>query len=198
LGLLGYAAIVSRRAFKRLYEYGSPILVFALLLTHGCGFHLRGIATLPPTVTDIFIEHQQAPQIAASLSQAFAERQLPLVKDKTLAQVIVRVSKEQYQRRILSVGASGKVQEYELDYSVNLQILDTKGQPLTSSQTLSLTRQLRYNSAQVLAMTSEEQSLKSDMLADAARQIIRRLQFVKPGQPNNRPPSQQGVQPPAQ
>ena len=167
----------------RKWRYGSPILlVFVLVIVHGCGFHLRGVASLPPSVSGIFVEQQQAPLIAESLSHAFIEQQLPLVEDKALAQVFIRVFQERYQRRVLSVDASGKVQQYELDYTVNLQILDSKGQALATPQTLSLTRDQRYDSSQVLAMASEEQSLKKEILEDAARQIIRRLQFINPSQ----------------
>jgi len=169
---------LKRSVFER--WRGCAGLLVLLLAVQGCGFHLRGVAELPPSVTGIFIEQQNAPLITETLSRAFTEQELPLVEDKTKAQVIVRVSQERYQRRILSVNAEGKVQEYELDYAVNLQILDDQGQPLVSAQTLSLMRDLRYDSAQVLAMTSEEQSLKNEMLTDAAQQIIRRLQFIKP------------------
>lgn len=174
---------MKRGVFNWLYGSGLSLIVLLFLPgMQGCGFHLRGVAALPPSLTGIFIEQQQAPLITESLKRAFTEQKMPQIEDKSAAQVIVRVSQERYERRILSVNASGKVQEYKLDYAVNVQITDAKGQPLASPQTLSLERELRYDSAQVLAMTSEEQSLKSEMLADAARQIIRRLQFVKPAQ----------------
>lgn len=172
----------------------SLILLCILAMIQGCGFHLRGMTSLPPSVTGIYIEQHQAPLISESLSRAFTEQKLPLVDDKSKAQLFVRVSNERYERRILSVDNSGKVQEYELVYAVNLQILDTQGRPLASPQALSLTRDLRYDSAQVLAMTSEEQSLKSDLLADAAQQIIRRLQFIKPARENGRVPLNKDVE----
>jgi LPS-assembly lipoprotein len=114
-----------------------------------------------------------------ALERAFTEQQLSPVEDKTQAQLIILVSNEQYQRRVLSVAASGNVQEYQLNYSVNLKLLDAKGDALSEPQTLRVSRELRYDSTEVVAKAGEEQQLKSEMVADAARQIIRRLQFVE-------------------
>jgi LPS-assembly lipoprotein len=125
------------------------------------------------------VEQQQAPLIAEALNTAFTEQHLSPVEEKSQAQIIVNVFQERYQRRVLSVGASGNVQEYELNYVVNLKILDSKSEPLADPQLLTVTRELRYDSAEVVAKAGEEQQLKTEMIADVARQIMRRLQFIQ-------------------
>lgn len=154
-------------------------LLIVLVITAGCGFHLRGSVELPKSLSAVYVEQQQAPLIAEALNRAFTEQQLSPVEDKAQSQVVLDVSQEQYQRQVLSVGASGNVQEYQLNYSVKLRILDAKGQELADPQTLRITRELRYDSAEVVAKADEEQQLKTEMLADAARQIMRRLQFIE-------------------
>lgn len=173
------------------------VLILALLLS-GCGFHLRGRATLPPGLSAVFVEQQRAPLISEALHRVFTEQSLPLVADKAQAQVVITVSNEQYTRRVLSVGASGKVQEYELHYAVDFAFLDANGTSLTPRKTLSIRRELRYDSNQVLAKAGEEQQLKTEMAADAAQQVIRRLQFIEPVQkPEQKPqgPKPQGPKP---
>ena len=154
--------------------------IAGLLWMVGCGFHLRGTADLPPSLSAVYIEQQQAPLIAEALKRAFVDRQLPPVAEKPQAQLVVDLRNERYNRRVLSVGTAGKVQEFELNYDVDLALLNAKGAALADKQTLSLRRELRYDSNEVLAKSSEEEQLKKEMLEDAARQIIRRLQFVKP------------------
>ena len=161
------------------------LALLVMLMATGCGFHLRGTTALPPSLSAVYVEQQQAPLIADALSHAFTERQLVPVEEKKLAQVVINVSEERYQRRVLSVGAAGNVQEFELNYVVRLAIVDAKGEPLADPQTLTATRELRYDSAEVVAKAGEEEQLKSEMIADTARQIIRRLQFIEPQQ-NNR------------
>ena len=156
------------------------LLVNQLGLMAGCGFHLRGSVALPPSLSSVYVEQQQAPLMAEALARAFTEQQLSPVEEKTQAQVVLKVSGEHYQRRVLSVGASGNVQEYELHYTVKLAILNANAEPLADPQTLDLRRELRYDSSEVVAKVGEEQQLKTEMIADGARQIIRRLQFVKP------------------
>lgn len=155
------------------------IVLGLLLLMTGCGFHLRGSVALPPSLSAVYVEQQQAPLMEEALERAFTEQQLSPVQDKSQAQLIILVSNEQYQRRVLSVAASGNVQEYQLNYSVNLKLMDAKGEMLSEPQTLRVSRELRYDSTEVVAKAGEEQQLKSEMVADAARQIIRRLQFVE-------------------
>jgi LPS-assembly lipoprotein len=150
-----------------------------LLLPVACGFHLRGAADLPPFLSAVYIEEQQAPLIAEALKQAFVVRQLQPVEDKSQAQVVVDLRNELYNRKVLSVGTAGKVQEFELNYDVDLALLSPKGAALADAQKLSIRRELRYDSNEVLAKSSEEELLKKEMVEDAARQIIRRLQFIK-------------------
>jgi len=154
------------------------VLIQALWIS-GCGFHLRGSTPLPPSLSAIYVQHQDAPMMESALIRAFTEQQIKPVQDKSEAQVIFLVSQERYQRRVLSVDATGGVQEYELIYAVNSSILNAKGEPLADPQTLTLRRELRYESAEVVAKAGEEQQLRSEMIADAARQIIRQLQFVE-------------------
>jgi LPS-assembly lipoprotein len=167
------------RVFRWLRSLLPSLMLGSLLFMNGCGFHLRGSVELPPALSAVYVEQQQAPLIAEALARAFTEQQLSPVEDKAQAQLIIRVSQESYQRQVLSVGATGNVQEYQLNYTVKLDILDAKGEALAEPQTLPVSRELRYDSAEVVAKAGEEQQLKSEMLADAARQIIRRLQFVE-------------------
>lgn len=154
--------------------------IFSLLLAlGGCGFHLRGSVELPPSLSDIYVEQEQAPLIVEALNRAFTEQHLSMVEKKDQAQVVLNVSQERYRRDVLSVGASGEVQEFQLSYAVDLRILDSSDQVLADPQTLIITRELRYDSEEVVAKAGEEQQLKTEMLADAARQILRRLQFIE-------------------
>ena len=158
------------------------ILVMAVLqflLLGGCGFHLRGSTPLPPSLSKVYIENEKAALMAEALRRAFIEQQLKPLEEQTEAQVVIRLSRERYQRRVLSVGATGNVQQYELIYSVNLELLDAKNEPIADPQALTVRRELRYESAEVVAKANEEQQLKSEMIDDAARQIFRRLQFVE-------------------
>lgn len=149
-----------------------------LLSIESCGFRLRGTAALPPSMSAIFIEQQQAPLIEQALLYSLTEQQLQPVSEKKLAQVVVSLAEEHYERRVLTVAASGNVQEFELNYAVWLTLKDAQDVELAKKQKLILRREMRYDSSQVLAKSGEEAQLKNEMLADAAQQIIRRLQFL--------------------
>lgn len=164
------------RHYRHYLFYMGLILLLSL---EGCGFRLRGTAALPPSMSAIYVEQRQAPLIEQALLYALTEQQLQPIAERKLAKVVVMLTEEQYERRVMTVAASGNVQEFELNYTVWLALTDAQNTELAKKQKLTLRRELRYDSSQVLAKSGEEAQLKNEMLADAAQQIIRRLQFLE-------------------
>ena len=78
------------------------------------------------------------------------------------------------------MSSAGKVQEYELTYSVMFEVTDPQGTKLLSDQKINFTRGFSYADTDVLAKGSEEESLIDGMRQEAVQGIIRRLQALKP------------------
>ena len=153
------------------------LLILMLLLLASCGFHLRGTVELPPALSEIAVRDGAtdiAPDLRSALKNAGA-----LVADS--ASMVLRLSAEQYGKRVLSVDSLGRAQEYSLSYTVKFSLKDEgkNGATWISEVTVTQVRDLRFDATAVLGVSSEEEQLKAEMRRDAVSQILRQLQYAK-------------------
>lgn len=153
------------------------ILILLLSLT-ACGFHLRGSVQLPPELGELtLVDAKPATDIAPALRRALQGEGVRLM---AAAPLRLELQAENYGKRVLSVDTSGRAQEYGLSYAVRFSLLAADGVAWLPEETVTLTRDLRFDAAAVLATGSEETQLKEEMRRDAVLQILRRLQHVRP------------------
>ena len=150
---------------------------FALLLTlslAGCGFQLRGNATLP--FESVFVEGGQ--EIVVNLDRAIRPTATKVTARAQDAQVTLQILGESREKRILSLDNAGRVSEYRLLYRVSFKAVDNKGRELLEQQQIELRRDITFNDNQTLAKESEELLLYRDMQVDAVQQIIHRMSVI--------------------
>ena len=159
------------------------ILVSALLLLSGCGFHLRGNIDLPAGLQQMYIQGVAVHSpLGLELRSNLSASGVNIVSDVSAAQVILKMSAPAYKRRLLSVsGTSGKVAEYELIYTLRMSLQDRKGKVLLASKTLQQLRDYTFERDNVLGKGNEEERLKSDMQRDLVRQVLTRLKAYRQG-----------------
>jgi len=90
----------------------------------------------------------------------------------------ISISKESYNRRVLSVDAQGRVAEYALSYSFYFTVMNDTGAILVPSQRIELNRDFRFDPNNVLAKDAEEKQIRSDMINFAVRQMMRRIDAI--------------------
>ncbi|WJW74882.1 LPS assembly lipoprotein LptE [Thiohalobacter sp. IOR34] len=152
-------------------------LLLAVLLLAGCGFHLRGAVALPPAMQKIAVKGigPYAPlgrEIRRGLRSAGAE----VVEDPAAATAVLRILRNEAPRRVLSVQATGKVQEYELLQILDFSVQDAAGRLLLSRQHLELSRAYLYDANDPLGKGSEEAAIRADMRRDLVQLLLLRLQ----------------------
>ncbi|MSQ62581.1 MAG: hypothetical protein EXR33_01855 [Betaproteobacteria bacterium] len=154
--------------------------VLALALA-GCGFQQRGTAALP---FDTLYMPSTAAGIALDLKRNIQSGTRTLVvDDPNKASAMLDFVQEIREKVILSLGASGRVREYQLRYRVAFRVHDGKGGEFLPVSTVQLERDISFNDTDVLAKETEEQQLYRDMQFDMVQQIMRRLaaaQLAKP------------------
>jgi LPS-assembly lipoprotein len=152
------------------------LFLFASLLS-GCGFHLRDAVELPAAYQRMAIEGVSPySELGLNLKRRLQGNGIEVV-EPTAANVILKLSQVNYQRRLLSVSAvSGKTAEYELHYSVTMSVRDRQGNVLLPEQPLRQLRDYVYDQDNVLGTGNQEAQLRKDMEHDLVGQILRRLQ----------------------
>jgi LPS-assembly lipoprotein len=161
-------------------------LLFAFLTFHfslglsACGFHLRGAgkAELPEALSTlrVAIEGGQAANdpLLAAMKTALRTQAGVTVVDSVEAPLLL-LSGERSDSQVLSVGTTGKADEYLLKYEVSFRLVGVDGKALAEAQTVKLQRDHAFDRFNVIAKEREEVDLRRDMQRDAVQQILRRL-----------------------
>jgi LPS-assembly lipoprotein len=94
------------------------------------------------------------------------------------ADIVVEVIEDYMDRRVSSLSPTGRVNEFELIYTLNFVFLDNKGQSLSKKQRLEISRDYFNNQEDVLGKNNEENIIKKEMHRQAVQSIVRRLSIV--------------------
>jgi LPS-assembly lipoprotein len=174
----GHACVV-RAASPFVLHRAFVVLLSAALLLSGCGFRLRGEATLP--FESIYVQGAAASPFTIQLKRSITSGTQARIADRPGdAQVVLQIMNEQQEKEILALSGGGRVREFYLRYRVTYRLTDSKRTTeYIAPSEIVLRRELTYSDAEALAKESEEMLLFRDMQTDAARQLLFRLQVVK-------------------
>ncbi len=159
------------------------LLIAAISLT-ACGFHLRGVASLP--FESILIQGN-APIISGQLREALAASGVKVVSGVEQAELQLELLGDSNEKRILSLGGTGLVQEYELFYRLNFRVREPSSELWGPVQVVERRRDFSYDDSQVLAKQLEEVQIYKDMRDDVVRELTRRLAAQKISRPKATP-----------
>jgi len=153
-------------------------IVCCLIVLEGCGFRLRGSIGGDLALPSLYIESSGNNPFVSELRQALGNTKTRVVSERVSAALIVGVGGEQLDRRVLTVDASGRVQEYELHYAVSFAVNDAVARPVLDTQNITLRRSFEFTGSDVLAKEAEETLLYRDMRRSAVQSAMRRLQAL--------------------
>ncbi len=149
-------------------------LLVVLLALAGCGFQLRGTASLP--FETVYMAPTTQPGVALDLKRNIQSgTRTAVVDDPKKADALLEFTQELREKIILSLAATGRVREYRLVYRVGFRVHDGKGGEFVPASTVELTREITFNDSDFLAKETEEALIYRDMQADMVQQLMRRL-----------------------
>ncbi|HEC15205.1 MAG TPA: hypothetical protein ENI99_01315 [Sedimenticola sp.] len=152
-------------------------ILLALAALQGCGFHLRGSAQLPPSISPLRIHGlADLDPLRNDLRQVLTEAGLRVTDKQADAGSILQIYKQDRNRRVLSVDERGKVVEYELHYGLEFDLVDGDGTRLVEKQDVGVQRAYVNPQTGILGKEQEEALMNRDMRLDLARRIVERLQ----------------------
>jgi len=161
------------------------VLLAALGVLSSCGFHLRGTGKveMSPVFSTLRImvegNQQQNDPLLVAMKNALHTQTDVQIEDTGDAPLLVLYG-ERSDSQVLSVGSTGKADEYLLKYEVSFRLTGKDGKALAESQTIRVQRDHAFDRLNVLAKEREEQELRREMQRDAVQQILRRLSRITP------------------
>ena len=154
------------------------VLILCLV---SCGFHLRGAADI--SFNSIFIQGNTL-VINKNLKKSLISNNIKVLSSAEGAELLLELVGEESEKRILSIGGAGTVNEFELYYRVHYRTKQSASEQADTTlwspvHTVESRRDFTYSDANLLAKQREEKRLNDDMQADVVRGIMRRLSALK-------------------
>jgi outer membrane lipopolysaccharide assembly protein LptE/RlpB len=158
------------------------LLLAALGLLAGCGFQLRRELVLPPTMSTIRIEQADPySPLARGLEQALRRAGATIVEVSpgadaaTAAMAVLRLPRTEIAQVPLSIGATGRVQEFALRYVVEVELVDAAGAVLVERQPIELERAFSFDTAEALGSPAEAELIRAELEREMVAAILRRI-----------------------
>jgi LPS-assembly lipoprotein len=154
------------------------MLVYAgfLLALAGCGFHLRGYASLPAQLHVLYVQSDKPyGALSKQLQQTLRSMGVIIAPNAQAAPLSLQILAENNSQQLTSQGVSGQLATYTLSSTVIYQLANAQGRVIQSAQTVTASRSFSMNANQVLGDTSVQAGLQSDMQRDLVYQLVNRL-----------------------
>lgn len=155
------------------------ILIAVACLLCACSFHLRGQAGMPFKSIFVVAPDLNSPFLN-ELRRNLLANKIKLSASAEQAEIVLNISSEITDKQILTLGGSGRVNEFQLHFRVLLRAYDNKQQNWIPAEEMLLYRNMTYDDTKILAKEAEENQLYQSMRSDMVQQIVRRLSHAKP------------------
>jgi LPS-assembly lipoprotein len=153
------------------------LLIYFLLLTTACGFHLRGSQTTKINVDNIFIIGGSA--LAEEVKSQFLNAGTSFAASSQDASYVITLKESRFEKSVLSVSpTTGKVEEYQVAFQAKMDAIRADGTYIIENEKIMVIRDFAFDENAVLGEFSEESIIQEDLVRHAANQVLRRLQAL--------------------
>ncbi len=147
-------------------------ILFLCLAVAGCGFQLRGTASIPPELTKIYVSAESRQSLFyRKLLDGLRQSGVEIVIAPASATATFSILADLTGQRVLSVSARNVPREFEVFYTVEYRV-ETSEKTLLSSREQTLTRDYTWNETSVLGKEKEEQLLREAIVDDLVRVVL--------------------------
>ena len=153
-------------------------VLFVMILVQGCGYHLRGQApqTRAKGGYSIYITASGASQLAAAVEAQLAVSGVGITDSREGSDYVLSIHAEEFARQVVSVSpATGKVEEYQVILTGRISISESGGEELVTNQAIRVSGDYAFDEDAALGKFAEEETIKEELVEQAAARIIRRL-----------------------
>lgn len=156
------------------------LVLVAVGLVGGCGFHLEGREPLPAVMRRPYLDAtDRQSDFVQSLLRALLMAGAHPTDDEARATAVVHILKDQVVRQVLSTSAANQITEYTVTYNVRFSV--TVGdREVLAPQDISNTQPYSFSESLQLAKQQEEIILREGMAQDLADVVMRRLARIQP------------------
>ncbi len=153
------------------------LILTTLLFVSACGYHLRGNLGLPEGLKAVYMQGASH-QLQDAFRKTLRASNGKLVENVAIASLVVQIMKERTDRRVITLSGKGRVNEFELIYSLYFILRDNQGKQLSKRQKIEIKRDYYNDQGDVLGKNNEEQIIKKEMYLQVTKSIFHRARVV--------------------
>lgn len=156
------------------------IVLSIVLLTPGCGFHLRSF-DMSSTVSSAYVTSVKHNFLTEPLRISLRQAGVDQAPSAGEAELVVQLVEQRRERRSVSVTGAALAAEYELTLGVRFSVLGAGGgqdKVLIEPRWAQITRLYRIDPDNLVGSSEERALLEREMVNDLVQQVIRALNAV--------------------
>ena len=153
------------------------VLLLAVILVQGCGYHLRGQSPQAKAGGGYSVHVSAvASPLADAVKSRLAVSGVRVADGIKGADYVLTMAGGEFERQVVSVSPeTGKVEEYLIVFTVHISISEAGGEDLVIGQVIRVSGDYAFDEDAALGKFSEEETIREELLEQAAAQVIRRL-----------------------
>lgn len=155
----------------------SLCLLSLMCVLSACGFQLRQEIVLPASLSTIRVDVAEPGPLQQNLEQALRHSGA-VVDERREGVAVLRVFRNSLQRLPLSVGETGRVQEFVMRYEVEFELVDPSGLVVVPRQEVELDRDYSFDTIQAQGTPGEEEVVRAELEREVVQAILRRIDAV--------------------
>ncbi len=156
-------------------------LVLAISLGGCGGWYLRG--SNPASThkfSKVYLKGDDAEQVTIAVRRELYNRGLLVVAKRSLADLVIEIEDERFERRILSVDpGTGKVREIELGLLAHFTVRAGDGRLLVPREPLTFQLDYVFDEGSLLGTVEQDNTVQQDLAETAATSLIFRLESIE-------------------
>ncbi|MBN8888580.1 MAG: hypothetical protein J0I77_22900 [Rudaea sp.] len=164
----------------RNWGFGKAVLpLCAAALLSACGFHLRGEVKLAPSMQRVaVVSSEPAGQLRRSVEDAM-KRAGATIAAPGEGVGEIRMTAVGVQTLVGSVGGNARVNEFNMIYHVDLEIVDSAGKTVLEKQPIEQTRSFTFDQTQAAGTGAQQDVIRREMERDMAQAVMRKIDSVE-------------------
>ncbi|NOT11248.1 MAG: hypothetical protein HOP23_05360 [Methylococcaceae bacterium] len=152
------------------------LIVWLIFLLPGCGFHLRGDYQIPQSLKNVYLQGESA-ELHEVFSKTVQASSGQLLKSQEKAGTTIKFFNESMNRRVLSLSARGRANDFELVYRLEYELAAGNAVVLPR-QSIEVRREYYNDQQDIIAKDNEEVVIRNEMYQQAVRAIINRARMA--------------------
>lgn len=154
------------------------IFVMAVIIS-GCGFQLRGSSAKPEYLKHIYVAGQgQYGSFMHELKTKLKSQGVEVVEEAGLADLILTITDEKEEQRVLTITRSDRTAQYQLINTVKFKVTTPGNSEVFPEKVVTAERVYLYDRYAIIGKSFEKEMLQKEMRQDTINQIMIRLYAI--------------------